>query len=141
NCQPGQGRHHAEPEFNTSEVRASACRTEKTSGPLRGLRRADVRDERGLVGADTETQSRPRPAAAATDERGDRGMTNFPAYATSFELQPKAGAAFQHLSRLISLLTRVDFVIRVENVAVNQGQMVSDFDSKLEQALQELGAA
>ncbi len=68
-------------------------------------------------------------------------MTGFPAYATGFELQPKTGAAFQHLSPLLGLLTRVEFALRIDNAAVNQGQMVSDFDVKLEQALHELGAA
>ncbi len=69
------------------------------------------------------------------------GLKTFPVYATGFELHPQTGDAFLHLSPLISRLKRVDFVMSVADPAVNQGQIVSDFDIKLEQALQSLGAA
>jgi hypothetical protein len=68
-------------------------------------------------------------------------VRSFRAYATGFELHPKSGIAFEHLTRLFSRLTRVEFELRVANVAVNQGQMASDFDSKLERTLHDLGAA
>ncbi len=68
-------------------------------------------------------------------------MISFPAYATGFELHPQVGAAFQHLSPLIGRLTRVEFVLRVNDPTVNQGQMASDFDRELEQVLYSLGTA
>jgi hypothetical protein len=67
-------------------------------------------------------------------------MTNFSAYATRFELHPETGAAFDHLSPLISKINRVNYVLRVDDPKVNQGQMVSDFDKRLEQSLHKYGA-
>src|ERR1022692_17269 len=67
-------------------------------------------------------------------------MTTFPAYAANFSLHPQDNEAFRLLSPMLSRLQRVDFVLRVENPAVNQGQMASDFDSKLEAALLASGA-
>lgn len=68
-------------------------------------------------------------------------MIAFPAYADRFELHPQRGTAFQRLSALFSKLARVDFSLSVDDPTVNQGQMASDFDSRLEQALHSLGAA
>lgn len=68
-------------------------------------------------------------------------MTSFPAYASNFDVYPKQGAAFDHLHPLLDELTRVDFVLRVDDPSVNQGQMVSDFDAALERALLAVGAA
>lgn len=59
----------------------------------------------------------------------------FPAYATNFELHPKEGEAARHLALLVSGLGRIDFEFRVNDPTVNQGQMHSDFDAKLEAAL------
>ncbi len=67
-------------------------------------------------------------------------MTTFPAYAKNFELHPKDGEAVQHLLPLVGGLGRIDFVFRVDDPTVNQGQMDSDFDTKLEAALRSLGA-
>ena len=66
-------------------------------------------------------------------------MTTFPAYATNFELHPKDGVAARHLSLLYGELGRIDFAFRVDDPTVNQGQMDSDFDTKLESALRERG--
>jgi hypothetical protein len=68
-------------------------------------------------------------------------MTMFPAYATNFELHPRDGKAARHLAPLVNGLGRIDFEFRVDNPTVNQGQMDSDFDGKLESALQSHGAA
>jgi len=67
-------------------------------------------------------------------------LKSFPIYATGFELHPQTGDAFLLLSPLISRLKRVDFMMSVEDPTVNQGQIISDFDTKLEQSLQALGA-
>lgn len=67
-------------------------------------------------------------------------MTTFPAYANNFELHPKDGEAARHLGSLFNRLDRIDFTFRVDDPAVNQGQMASDFDPVLERALQAGGA-
>ena len=67
-------------------------------------------------------------------------MTSFPAYATNFELHAKDGDAARHLAPLVNRLGRIDFVFRVDDPLVNQGQMGSDFDAKLEAALRVSGA-
>ncbi|HWF18718.1 MAG TPA: hypothetical protein VG754_05595 [Verrucomicrobiae bacterium] len=67
-------------------------------------------------------------------------MINFAAYAAGFELFPKTGDAFVHLSPLISHLIRVDFSLTVNDPTTNQGQMSSDFDKKFEESLRMLGA-
>ena len=67
-------------------------------------------------------------------------LTKFSVFATHFELHPQKGDAFLHLSPLINRLNRVDFMMSVEDPTVNQGQIVSNFDTKLEQSLQALGA-
>lgn len=66
-------------------------------------------------------------------------MTTFPAYAANFELFPKEGEAFRHLSPLLAGLSRINFILRVDNPLVNQGQMASDFDYELEKALLTVG--
>lgn len=67
-------------------------------------------------------------------------MTTFPAYATDFETYPKDGEASRHLAPLFNGLSRIDFFFRVDDPAVNQGQMASDFDTALESALRAGGA-
>jgi hypothetical protein len=67
-------------------------------------------------------------------------MITFAAYASAFELFPKDGEAFEHLSPLLHGLKRVEFALRVDDPSVNQGQMASDFDEALEQALLAAGA-
>ncbi len=67
-------------------------------------------------------------------------MTMFPVYAANFELHPKAGEAFEHLSPLLGGLKRIDFALRVDDPSVNQGQMASDFDEQLEKTLLARGA-
>jgi len=67
-------------------------------------------------------------------------MTTFPAYASNFEIFPKESEVTRHLSPLLSLLKRIDFTLRVDDPGVNQGQMVSDFDFALKQALLACGA-
>jgi len=62
-------------------------------------------------------------------------MTTFPAYANNFEVYPKDGEAARHLAPLFSGLSRIDFSFRVNDPMVNQGQMVSSFDTALESAL------
>ncbi len=68
-------------------------------------------------------------------------MISFPAYAKNFELYPKDGHATQHLAQLINILERVDYTFQVVDPTKNQGQMVSDFDSKLAAALHSCGAS
>jgi hypothetical protein len=68
-------------------------------------------------------------------------MTKFPAYAANFEFHPKNSAAARHLAPLVSRLGRIDFSFTVDDPTVNQGQMDSDFDSKLEAAFKSRGAA
>lgn len=67
-------------------------------------------------------------------------MTTFRAYAANFELYPKAGEAFKHLSSLLADLKRIDFALRVDNPTANQGELASDFDGQLEKALLARGA-
>jgi hypothetical protein len=67
-------------------------------------------------------------------------MTTFAAYANNFEIYPKDGDASQHLARLLKGLAKIDFVFRVDDPTVNQGQMASNFDAALESALRPLGA-
>ena len=67
-------------------------------------------------------------------------MTTFPAYAANFELHPKEGEAARHLAPLVNGLGRIDFAFRVDAPTVNQGQMDSDFDARLEAALRSRGA-
>ena len=66
--------------------------------------------------------------------------TKFHIYASNFELFPNNGEAFQSLSPLLGKLQRIDFVLRVDDASVNQGQMVSDFDNELEKVLLAHGA-
>lgn len=68
-------------------------------------------------------------------------MTIFPAYAANFELFPSVGEAIPHLSPLLGRLKRVDFVLRVADPSVNQGQMDSSFDEGLEKGILALGAS
>lgn len=67
-------------------------------------------------------------------------MTNFPAYASNFEIYPRDGDVFQKLSPLLQKLNRVEFTLRVNDPTVNQGQMDSDFDTELEKAFLANGA-
>jgi hypothetical protein len=68
-------------------------------------------------------------------------MMTFPAYARNFELYPKNGAAFQHLSPLLSRLSRVEFEFRIVDPSANQGQLTSDFDDAFEKAVLRLGVS
>jgi len=61
-------------------------------------------------------------------------MMSFAAYATGFRLFPEAGEVFDHLAPLVRQIQRVQFVLRVADPHVNQGQMDSDFDARLEEA-------
>jgi hypothetical protein len=67
-------------------------------------------------------------------------MITFPAYAEAFEVYPEEGEAFEHLAALLRGLKRVDFTLRVDAPAVNQGQMDSDFDEALKKELLAAGA-
>ena len=67
-------------------------------------------------------------------------MTAFHVYASNFDLHPKRGDAFGHLSRLLQGLERLNFRLRVDDPSVNQGQMISDFDDELEKWLLAHGA-
>jgi len=55
-------------------------------------------------------------------------------------MYPLAGPAFNHLSPLLHRLTRIDYSLRVENPNVNQGQMASNMDERLQATLNDLGA-
>jgi hypothetical protein len=68
-------------------------------------------------------------------------MTTFEAYASEFEYYPRQGRAFDCLSPLFAGLSKVDFSLRVADQAINQGQMASDFDQALENALIRAGAS
>jgi hypothetical protein len=67
-------------------------------------------------------------------------MTNFPAYASDFEIYPRDGEVFRHLFPLLDSLSRINFMLRVDDPAVNQGQMASNFDAELEKVLLAGGA-
>jgi hypothetical protein len=67
-------------------------------------------------------------------------MTNFLAYAANFEFYPRDGEVFRQLSPLLDKLNRIDFVLRVDDPAANRGQMVSNLDTALENALLASGA-
>jgi hypothetical protein len=67
-------------------------------------------------------------------------MTNFPAYASNFEVYPKDGAVFRHLSPLLDNLNRINFMLRVDDPVANQGQMASNFDIEMKIALVAGGA-
>ncbi|SPF37081.1 hypothetical protein SBA4_1970004 [Candidatus Sulfopaludibacter sp. SbA4] len=42
---------------------------------------------------------------------------------------------YRHLAPLLDNLRKIDFLLRVEDPAVNRGQIASDFDAELEKAL------
>lgn len=67
-------------------------------------------------------------------------MISFAAVARSFELYPREGAAFDHLAPLIQRVEQIEFTLCAVKPDVNQGQLTSDFDSALEQALMAAGA-
>jgi hypothetical protein len=67
-------------------------------------------------------------------------MTTFAVYAANFEFYPNDGEASRHLAPLFNRLRRIDFTFRVNDPAVNQGQITSDFDIALEGALGAGGA-
>lgn len=67
-------------------------------------------------------------------------MITFAAYATNFEIYPSEGAASDHLSPLVDDIDRLQFTLRVADGAVNQGQMDSDFDARLEDAFTARGS-
>lgn len=66
-------------------------------------------------------------------------MMTFAAYATGLQLFPEMGEAFDHLSPLVRQIQRVEFMLRVADPDVNQGQMDSNFDSRFEDAFTEGG--
>jgi hypothetical protein len=68
-------------------------------------------------------------------------MATFPAFLENFEAYPQEGAAYELLSPLLGQLKRVDFVLRVADPSVNQGQMDSDLDKSLESSILALGAS
>jgi hypothetical protein len=80
------------------------------------------------------------PAVAASAVGAGYAMTTFPVYADNFELHPKDGEAARYLAPLFKRLSRIDFLFSVDDPTVNQGQMASDFDTKLESTLREGGA-
>jgi hypothetical protein len=51
-------------------------------------------------------------------------MTDFPAYAADFQLRPRSGTTFSHLSPLFRGLRRVDFTLQVVDPHVNEGQIL-----------------
>lgn len=59
----------------------------------------------------------------------------FPAYAADFEAFPKDGRAFNALHSTISKLEKVNFKITIVDPFINQGQMSSDFDERLCEAI------
>ncbi len=65
----------------------------------------------------------------------------FKVYASNFEFFPNDVEAFQRLSPLFKEIHRIDFVMRINDPSVNQGQMVSNFDNELEKALLVHGAS
>ena len=77
---------------------------------------------------------------AAFESEAACAMTAFLAYADNFELYPKDGEAARHLAPLLSSLNRIDFTLSVADPTVNQGQIASDFDTKLECKLRAGGA-
>jgi hypothetical protein len=72
---------------------------------------------------------------------GDKVMATFPAFLENFETYPQEGLAYEVLSPLLRQLKRVDFVLRVADPSVNQGQMDSDLDESLEGSIRALGGS
>jgi hypothetical protein len=67
-------------------------------------------------------------------------LTRFPVYASRFQLFPEAGEAYNHLKNLFSGLGRIDFSFSIVDPTKNNGQMVSDFDDQLKNAVFSHGA-
>ncbi|MBZ5508068.1 MAG: hypothetical protein LAO78_21605 [Acidobacteriia bacterium] len=68
-------------------------------------------------------------------------MATFPAFLRNFQMYPQKGAAYEFLSPLLGQLKQVDFVLRVANPLANQGQMDSNLDESLKNAILALGAS
>jgi hypothetical protein len=56
------------------------------------------------------------------------------------ELHPRSGPSHELLEPLIRELSEIEFTFRQPNLNANQGQIVSDFDSALEQSFRVAGA-
>jgi len=68
-------------------------------------------------------------------------MIEIKAYCTGIELYPTDNSAHENLKGVLSGIDRLDFVFRVHDPSVNQGQMTSDFDDQFEQAILSRGAS
>jgi hypothetical protein len=66
-------------------------------------------------------------------------MATFPAFLGNFETYPKEGVAHEFLSPLLGQLKRVDFILRVADPLINQGQMDSNLDESLKNSILALG--
>lgn len=67
-------------------------------------------------------------------------MIEIKAYCSNIELYPTDNLAYESLNGALSGIDRFDFVFRVRDPNVNQGQMTSDFDERLKQAVLSQGA-
>jgi len=62
-------------------------------------------------------------------------------YCSDIELYPTDGPAYENLKKILVGTDGFDFEFKVANPNVNQGQMTSDFDNQLEDAILSQGAS
>ena len=68
-------------------------------------------------------------------------MIEIQAYCSSIELYPTDNLAYESLNKILLGIDRFDFVCYIHDPNINQGQMTSDLDERLEQAVLSQGAA
>lgn len=68
-------------------------------------------------------------------------MIEIRAYCRRLELYPTDSPAHESVKGLLSRIDGFEYVFRVDDPNVNQGQMTSDFDDQLEQAILSQGAS
>jgi hypothetical protein len=67
-------------------------------------------------------------------------MIEIRAYCRGIELYPTDNRAYEHLNGILTNIGDFDYGFYVSNPNINQGQMVSDFDYRLKQAILSQGA-
>jgi len=68
-------------------------------------------------------------------------VSEIKAYCRGLELYPTDSLAHENLKGILSDIDGFDFVFRIDDPNVNQGQMRSDFDEKFKQAILSQGAS
>ena len=68
-------------------------------------------------------------------------MIEIGAYCSSIEMYPADGPAYESLHGVLSRIDGFDFVFRIHDPSVNQGQMTSNFDERFKEAILSQGAS